>query len=73
MTDEQYQELFSALKAMETRLSFMDDDLQELKDGINTIGESVIGLAVSIGSNSPAQDAGKASKLEAFQKESARW
>jgi hypothetical protein len=75
MTDEQYQEIFSILKALETRVGFIEGDLQELKDGVNTIGDGMIGLAVSVSSNpaAPAQDANKASKLEAFQKESARW
>jgi hypothetical protein len=76
MTDEQYQEIFSTLKALETRIGFIEGDLQELKDGINTIGDGMIGLAVSVsglGATTSAPDTNKASKLAEFQKETARW
>lgn len=75
MTQEQYNELYSILKSLETRMTFIEQDLQELKDNTVNIGDGVIGLAISVANieKNPSNESSKAARLEEFRKETARW
>ena len=75
MTKEQYNELYSILKGLETRMTFIEQDLQELKDSTINIGDGVIGLAVTVANmdKTKSADSNKTARLEEFRKETARW
>jgi hypothetical protein len=74
-TDSKVDELISIVKAMDTRIKFILDDVEELKNTVNSIEQTVVQTAMlaNTGNQSPATESNKAARLEAFREQSQRW
>jgi hypothetical protein len=74
--DEKIDEILIALRTLETRFTFLEEDINVLKEGIVAINDTTVTIAL----NGAAQSsdggnggANKSARVAQFQKESARW
>ena len=74
-TDTKVDELISIVKAMDTKIKFILDDVEELKNTVNSIEQTVVQIAMlaNTGNQSPATESNTAARLEAFREQSQRW
>jgi hypothetical protein len=72
-TNQQLTELLSIVKAMDTKLLFLQQDSEELKTQIQVTSDMVAHLMVNQSNNKNVSDPGKGARLEEFRKETARW
>jgi hypothetical protein len=74
-TDSKVDELISIVKAMDTRIKFILDDVEELKNTVHSIEQTVVQTAMlaNTGNQSSATESNKAARLEAFREQSQRW
>jgi hypothetical protein len=73
-TNEQLTELLSIVKSIDTRLLFLHQDSEELKEQIQVISDMVAHLMTNGSNNSGATPVvDKSARLEEFRKETARW
>ena len=72
-TNEQLTELLSIVKAIDTKLLFLQQDTEELKEQLQVTSDMVSHLMLNQGNKSDASDPGKSARLEEFRKETARW
>ena len=73
--EEKLDELIGLVRAIDTKIMFLEQDLAELKESILGIGETVVDTAIQIRTNpnSSSGDSDKKARLEEFQRETARW
>jgi hypothetical protein len=74
-TDEKIDEILIALRGLEMRIGFIEDDLNTLKEGIVAINDTTVTIALNGATQSGGNggDSGKSARVAEFQKESARW
>jgi hypothetical protein len=72
-TDEKIDEILIALRGLEMRIGFIEDDLNTLKEGIVAINDTTVTIALNGATQSGGGDSGKSARVAEFQKESARW
>ena len=74
-TDSKIDELTSLVKAMDMKLRFIMDDLEELKAAVTGIGETVVQTAISINTQSDrtTAESARAEKLNSFREQTQRW
>ena len=72
--EEKLDELISLVKSMDTKILFIQQDIEELKEQANVTSDMVVTLMASgVATQAPAPAADKTARLEAFRKETARW
>jgi outer membrane murein-binding lipoprotein Lpp len=64
-------ELTSLVKAMDTKMMFLQEDMDAIKEQIATINDTVINQAMNAASGNDAS--GKAQRLEQFRQQASRW
>ena len=72
--DEKLEEILMALRGLETRFTFLEEDINTLKEGMVAINDTTVTIALngaSQGGNGGG--ASKSARVAEFQKESARW
>jgi hypothetical protein len=76
-TDEKIDEILMALRGLEARFSFIEEDLNVLKEGIVAINDTTVTIALNGaaqgGTGGNGGGASKSARVAEFQKESARW
>ena len=74
-TDAKVDELISIVKAIDTKIKFILDDVEELKNTVSSIEQTVVQTAMLVNSDNQrsATDNSKAARLEAFREQSQRW
>jgi len=76
-TDEKIDEILLALRGLEARFVFIEEDLTVLKEGIVAINDTTVTMALNGvtqgGTGGNGSGASKTQRLEEFKKESARW
>jgi hypothetical protein len=76
-TDEKIDEILIALRGLEMRIGFIEDDLNTLKEGIVAINDTTVTIALNgatqSGDGGKGGGASKSARIAEFQKESARW
>ena len=76
-TDEKIDEILMALRGLEMRIGFIEDDLNTLKEGIVAINDTTVTIALNgatqTGDGGNGGGASKSARIAEFQKESARW
>lgn len=72
-TDEKIDEILMALRGLEMRIGFIEDDLNTIKEGIVAINDTTVTIALNGSTQSGGGDSGKSTRVAEFQKESARW
>jgi hypothetical protein len=73
-TDEKIDEILIALRTLETRFTFLEEDINVLKEGIVAINDTTVTIALNSATQSGGgNDSGKSARVAEFQKESARW
>jgi hypothetical protein len=71
--DEKIDEILIALRTLETRFTFLEEDINVLKEGIVAINDTTVTIALNGATQSGGSDSGKSARVAEFQKESARW
>ena len=72
-TNEQLTELLSIVKAIDTKLLFLQQDTEELKEQLQVTSDMVAHLMLNQNNNTNASNPDKGARLEEFRKETARW
>ena len=73
-TDEKIDEILMALRGLDMRIGFIEDDLNTIKEGIVAINDTTITIALNNATQTGGGgDSGKSARVAEFQKESARW
>lgn len=74
-TDAKVDELISIVKAIDTKIKFILDDVEELKNTVSSIEQTVVQTAMLVNSDNQrsATDNSKAARLEVFREQSQRW
>jgi hypothetical protein len=74
-TDAKVDELISLVKAMDTKLKFVMEDLEDIKSMVTSMGETVIqtAMTVSVNAEKASGEKNKASRLDAFREQTSRW
>jgi hypothetical protein len=74
--DEKLEEILMTVRMLETRFTFLEEDINLLKEGIVAINDTTVTIALN-GATQPGGGAGggasKSARLAEFQKESSRW
>ena len=75
--DEKIDEILIALRTLETRFTFLEEDINVLKEGIVAINDTTVTIALNgatqSGDGGNGGSANKSARVAQFQKESARW
>jgi hypothetical protein len=75
--DEKLDEILMAIRGLEARFVFIEEDLNVLKEGIVAINDTTVTIALNGatqgGTGGNGGGASKSARLAEFQKESARW
>lgn len=71
--DEKIDEILMALRGLEMRIGFIEEDLNTIKEGIVAINDTTVTIALNGATQSGGGDSGKSARVAEFQKESARW
>jgi hypothetical protein len=74
-TEKQLEELTSLIKALDTKIGFIMDDVETLKTTVESINETVIQTAINLQQSVSAKshESDKTARLEAFKQQTARW
>ena len=72
-TDEKIDEILMALRGLEMRIGFIEEDLNTIKEGIVAINDTTVTIALNGATQRGGGDSGKSARVAEFQKESARW
>ena len=75
-TDEKINEILMALRALDTRIRIIEQDLNTIKEGIIAIDSTTVTIALNAAQGATGGSTGgadKSAKLAEFQKETARW
>lgn len=74
-TDAKVDELISLVKAMDTKIKFVMEDLEEIKGMVASMGETVIqtAMTVSVNADKAGSEKNKAARLDAFREQTSRW
>ena len=75
-TDEKIDEILMALRTLDTRIGFIEQDLNTIKEGIVAIDNTTVTIALNAAQGATGGSTGgadKSTKLAEFQKETARW
>jgi hypothetical protein len=75
-TDEKIDEILMAFRALDTRIGFIEQDLNTIKEGIAAIDNTTVTIALNAaqgGATAGYGGADKSARLAEFQKETARW
>ena len=74
-TDAKVDELISLVKAMDTKIKFVMEDLEEIKGMVASMGETVIqtAMTVSVNAEKVGSEKNKAARLDAFREQTSRW
>ena len=72
-TDEKIDEILMALRGLDMRIGFIEDDLNTIKEGIVAINDTTITIALNNATQTGGGDSSKSARVAEFQKESARW
>jgi hypothetical protein len=74
-TEEKIDEILLALRALETRIGFIEEDLNVIKEGVVAINDTTVTMALN-GAQQASRGGGggdKSARIAEFQRESARW
>jgi hypothetical protein len=74
--DEKLEEILITLRTLETRFTFLEEDMNLLKEGIVAINDTTVTIALNGATQSGDGGNGgsnKSARVAEFQKESARW
>jgi hypothetical protein len=72
--EQKIDELTSLIKAMDTKMMFVMDDIEQLKQDIESLKEMSIQTAMMISTSADSSSTGnKSQRLEAFRQQTARW
>lgn len=75
--DEKLEEILMTLRGLETRFTFLEEDINTLKEGMVAINDTTVTIALNGatqgGSGGNGGGASKSARIAEFQKESARW
>jgi hypothetical protein len=73
--EEKLDELISLVKSMDTKILFIQQDIEELKEQAQVTSDMVVTLMTApANSTASAQGGGdKSARLEEFRKETSRW
>lgn len=71
--EEKLDELISLLKAVDTKILFLQQDVEELKQQTQTTSDMVVALMSTGIQTSNHSGADKQARLEEFRKTTARW
>jgi len=68
-------ELTSLIKAMDTKIMFIMDDLEQVKKDLESMQDTLVQTAmmVSTSGGNTNSDNSKSQRLEAFRQQTARW
>jgi len=60
---------------MDTKLRFVMEDIEEVKQAVQSIGETVVQTAMTVNQNADkvSSEQGKAARLAAFREQTNRW
>lgn len=72
-TDEKIDEILMALRGLDMRIGFIEDDLNTIKEGIVAINDTTITIALNNAKQTGDGGSSKSARVAEFQKESARW
>lgn len=74
-TDQKVEELLSLVRALDTKIKFILDDTEELKQSMAIMNETVVQLAMDSAAvrDRASSEVNKSSRLEAFRQQTARW
>ena len=74
-TNQKVDELVSLVKALDTKIKFILDDMDEVKQNLVQINDTVLQMSTNSAAlrDQRSSDANKAAKLEAFRQQTARW
>lgn len=74
-TDSKLDELISLVKAMDTKLRFVMEDIEEIKQAAQSIDKTVVetAMVVNLNADRSSSEQGKAARLAAFREQTARW
>ncbi len=74
-TNQKVDELISLLKAMDTKIKFILDDMDEVKQNLTQLSDTVLQMAMDSATQKDHRpsDGNKAARLEAFRQQTARW
>ena len=72
-TDEKIDEILMALRGLDMRIGFIEEDLNTIKEGIVAINDTTVTIALNGATQGGGGDSGKSARVAEFQKESARW
>jgi hypothetical protein len=75
--DEKLEEILITLRTLETRFTFLEEDMNLLKEGIVAINDTTVTIALNgatqSGDGGNGGGSNKSARVAEFQKESARW
>jgi hypothetical protein len=75
--DEKLEEILITLRTLETRFTFLEEDMNLLKEGIVAINDTTVTIALNgatqAGDSGKGGGSSKSARVAEFQKESARW
>ncbi len=74
-TEKQLEELTSLIKALDTKIGFIIEDVEALKTMLESMNETMIQTAINVQQTTSVKsgDTDKAARLEAFRQQTARW
>ena len=74
-TDERVDELLSSVKILDTKVLFLQQDIDEVKDMLREVTQLLITINMNMRSKpeDEAHDAVKAARLAEFQQATSRW
>ncbi len=74
-TEKQLEELTSLIKALDTKIGFIMEDVEALKTMLESMNETMIQTAINVQQTTSVKsaDTDKAARLEAFRQQTARW
>lgn len=72
-TNEQLAELLSVVKAIDTKILFLQQDSEELKEQVQVMSDMVAHIMANPGNDQQTSSSDKSARLEEFRKETARW
>jgi hypothetical protein len=75
--DEKLEEILMTIRMLETRFTFLEEDINLLKEGIVAINDTTVTIALNgatqTGDGGNGGGASKSARIAEFQKESSRW
>jgi hypothetical protein len=73
--DQKVNELLSLVKALDTKIKFIMDDTDEIKQSMSVLNDTIsqVAMASALQKDQKTADTHKSARLDAFRQETARW